>query len=112
MTKIGDIADKVLGAGLDDWVMFDTLLYYAREAAVDSPGAYKQTAIDTLEYLLKNHLVAVGDIGDTGFEPWPGSDQDVVRRVIEKAESLDWSPQGDLCWMSNTSAGDQRASGV
>ena len=110
MTKIEDIAAKVLAAGLDDWVMFDTLLYYAREATADSPDAYKQTAIDTLEYLLINGLVTVGDIDDTGFEPWLESEQDVIRRVIEKVESLDWSPQGDLCWMSNTSAGDQRAS--
>lgn len=54
--------------------------------------------------------MTVGEIGDTGFEPWTTSPvEDTVERVVRDCQAANWSPRLGLCWLSNTPEGDRRA---
>jgi hypothetical protein len=108
MSAVEWVADEVLVEGLDDWVLVDTVIGAAHEAVEGDGGDFRPVAVAAIDYLIGNGLMVAGDIGDTGFEPWPESPPAMARRVIEKCESFDWVPLGDACWLANTERGARR----
>jgi hypothetical protein len=110
MTSIESIISDVLAEGRTDWVPVDTVIGGAREVVAGDDGDFKPTAIAVIERLLLGGLMVAGEIGDHGFEQWPGTPVEVVQQVILKCESLHWEPFGAVCWLSNTEAGDRQAS--
>ncbi|OLZ47245.1 hypothetical protein [Amycolatopsis keratiniphila] len=98
-----------LDDGLDDWVPVDTLIWNAIQVVPKDSDRFAGFFATVLDYLLREGLMIVGDIGDTGFEPWTSSIEDTVERVTRDCQAVDWAPQGSLCWLSNTPKGDQRA---
>ena len=98
-----------LDRALDDWVPVDTLIWNAIQVVPEDSDRFAGFFATVLDYLLREGLMIVGDIGDTGFEPWTSSIEDTVERVIRDCQAVAWSPQGSLCWLSNTPEGDQRA---
>ncbi|MCO5968918.1 hypothetical protein [Actinoallomurus soli] len=112
MTEAHEIADEVLREGADDWVPLDSLIWYARESASNSGSDFKRLAIEALEFLLSEELVLVGDLGESGFEPWATSTTKTIERIVAACESTDWKPSGGLCWLSTTPKGDQRVQGT
>ena len=110
MTTVESIAVEMLTEGRSDWVPVDTAIGWAREVAAEDGGDFRSTAIAVIEYLVLGGLMVAGEIGDDGFEEWPGTPAESVRKVVEKCEELNWEPFGAACWLSNTEAGDMRVS--
>lgn len=50
-----------------------------------------------------------GDLGHSGFEAWSGSRDELVHRVVEQCQQLDWELLGDGCWWASTDKGDRLA---
>ncbi|WP_330271725.1 hypothetical protein OG205_32370 [Lentzea sp. NBC_00516] len=96
--------------GLMDWVSVDMAIGCAREAAAENGGDFKSIAIAVIEHLLLGGLMVPGDLGESGFEAWPGSPSELVDKVIRQCESFNWDPQGAACWLSNTETGDRLVS--
>lgn len=93
---------EILAEGLEDWVPIDRVVGRAREMA----DQFRPTAIRLVEYLLRNELVRIGDIGEGGFEEWPGDVEENIERVVRGLEVKDWNAMGELCWLANTARGD------
>ncbi|MFF0067218.1 hypothetical protein ACFYRC_38135 [Streptomyces sp. NPDC005279] len=105
------IIRELLVEGLDDWVPVDRLIGLAREAAEPSSGDFRALAGEVLADVVRGGLMAVGEIGDTGFEPWAGDDDAVLHRVVVALDRVAWIPAGGVCWLANTPEGDRLASG-
>ncbi|SFR28723.1 hypothetical protein SAMN04488564_11531 [Lentzea waywayandensis] len=86
------------------------MIGWAREVAAEDGGDFRSTAIAVIEYQVLGGLMAAGEIGDDGFEEWPGTPAETVRNAVEKCEALNWEPFGAACWLSNAEAGDVRLS--
>lgn len=112
MTGINEIGRAVLREGLDDWIPVDTLLWYVRQEHPSTEESFKATFIETARYLLGEDLMLVGEIGESGFEPWPGSVDQIIERIMTACEAVNWMPFGSVCWLSNTNAGSSLAQAV
>ncbi|WP_409491102.1 hypothetical protein [Amycolatopsis sp. cmx-11-12] len=95
--------------GLDDWVPVDSLIWNTFQIVPRDSDRFAGFFTSVLDYLLREDLMVVGDIGDTGFEPWTSSIEDTVERVVRDCQAVDWSAGLGLCWLSNTPKGDQQA---
>ena len=109
MSDVEAIAAEVLAEGLDDWIPVDTVIAAAREIAQRSGVDFTPLAIAAIDHLIEGGLMIAGDLGEEGFEPWPGPPAAVARRVTEQCESFGWEPLGAACWLANTPAGDEQA---
>ena len=109
--EIESIIDTLLREGLDDWLPVDTLLWHVREAFPAPPDRFKNLVPAVLHRLLADRLMVVGDLGESGFEPWEDTPEKTVERVIAGLEALGWEPLGGFCWLADTPQGAQRASG-
>ncbi|MFF0744955.1 hypothetical protein ACFYVL_31590 [Streptomyces sp. NPDC004111] len=101
-----EIWQEILEEGLDDWVPVDRLVGLAKEYSEDHGGSYKDLVSRVLSSLLTKELIRVGEIGEDGFEAWPGDQKEVERRVVMALGESGWVPAGDVCWLANTAAGD------
>ncbi|MFF7634365.1 hypothetical protein ACFZB9_14610 [Kitasatospora sp. NPDC008050] len=108
MTDIDGIVREILREGLDDWVPVDTLLWYVRQESPAPEESFKATFVETIRYLLSEGLMLVGEIGESGFEPWPGTVSQIIERLVAACDAVSWTPFGSVCWLSNTSAGSSR----
>ncbi|ATY13723.1 hypothetical protein CU254_27295 [Amycolatopsis sp. AA4] len=99
-----------LDEGLDDWVPVDSLIWNASQVVPKDSDRFAGFFAAVLGYLLREGLMVVGEIGDTGFEPWATlSVEDTVERVVRDCQAVSWSPKLGLCWLSNTPEGDRLA---
>jgi hypothetical protein len=54
-----------------------------------------------------------GDVTHSGFVAWELSPDDAVARITQSWDELSGLPDlGEVCWLSNTEAGDERAHSV
>ena len=107
MTGVEEISYALLREGVDDWWPIDVLLWHAREASPDPADSFKEVAVSVLGFLLSQDLATVGEIGESGFEPWSTSFDETMETVVSKCESVNWEPFGGLCWISNTAKGNR-----
>jgi hypothetical protein len=122
-TVLEDLALEVLEHGLDDWLYLAEVEYTIRDRLQSEPAEdSKKTCFALLEYLLANQLSELGDLksvgGEVRFVPWgldiEASLNKVERRWARYGGPRDESGANDVCWLSNTEAGNQvarRASG-
>ncbi|MET9259524.1 hypothetical protein [Amycolatopsis sp. NPDC004079] len=98
-----------LDEGLDDWVPVDTLIANAIQVMPETDDRFAEFFASVLDFLLREDLMVVGEIGNTGFEPWPSTTiEDTVVRVVRDCQSVDWFARGGLCWLASTPKGKQR----
>ncbi|MBN9743869.1 MULTISPECIES: hypothetical protein [unclassified Amycolatopsis] len=57
--------------GLDDWVSLDWLITNTARVVPEDSDRFARFFAAVLGYLLRKGLMVVGEIGDTGIEPWP-----------------------------------------
>ncbi|MER7117000.1 hypothetical protein ACQPZU_16205 [Saccharomonospora azurea] len=103
------VALQVLKEGLDDWVLVDDIIALSREVANQSGGSYKEVAMGVIERLLRRNEACLGVIGDSGFEDWEGTVEELCRRALVDLEANDWMPLGGSFWIRNTPEGDRVA---
>ena len=94
------IVDDVLEEAADDWVPLASLIWSAERHVTASEEDAHEAAMAALYLLLSQRLAQVGDLGESGFEPWSGADVDLVARVRAQCDELDWNPMGDGCWFA------------
>lgn len=105
-----DVLDEVLLSGLDDWVMLAQVeAMIQRHDTTAARDALVDKVADAIGELLAAGLVQVGDVdGSAGFLPWELND--AVARIRFEWQRLDRNlAMGDICWLSNTARGDERA---
>jgi hypothetical protein len=100
------ILKEILTEGLDDWVPIDQVLWLARQEATETGVASEQVTVDVLRRLMAQGLAVVGQIGDQGFEGWTGSEDEIIARVVESLDAVDWNPQGGGFWLASTPVGN------
>lgn len=106
-----NIVCELLVEGLDDWVPVDRLIGLVRASEDLRDRGLKEATVDILDHLLRQDLMAVGDLGDSGFEAWPGAVEENIAKVVAILDNFNWEPLGGACWLSNTARGDSEASG-
>ncbi|WP_406165127.1 hypothetical protein [Streptomyces sp. NBC_00996] len=97
--------------GLDDWVPVDRLLGLAEDVAQARGADFRDVAAELLRRLLDSGLMAVGDLGDSGFEAWPDSGDELLAKAVRVLDGFDWDPRLGAYWLANTPKGDAAASG-
>ncbi|MFF4805509.1 hypothetical protein ACFY1U_45215 [Streptomyces sp. NPDC001351] len=99
------IIGELLEEGLDDWAPIDRLIGLAQETAEQAGSGFRVVSVEVLTELLSGGLMAVGDLGRSGFKAWSGSPEALVRRVVAMLDGFDWRPQGGACWLADTRQG-------
>ncbi|MCX5205927.1 hypothetical protein OG897_31430 [Streptomyces sp. NBC_00237] len=100
---------EILTDCLDDWIPVDRVIGYAEEAVEEYGGQPPAVFRALLGTLLERALVTVGDIGDSGYEPWDGTASEVLERTVNACEELGWDPRLAGPWVASTPEGDRLA---
>jgi hypothetical protein len=108
-SKLEQVVHDLLDEGLTDWVPLDRIIGIAREVAAASNSDPVDVARDLIATIIRGDLMMPGDIGSEGFERWGGESEDLIVRVINQCQEMDWLPQGAGCWLANTDLGDRLA---
>jgi hypothetical protein len=110
-----DIVDEVLVSGLDDWVMLVQVESLVRQGRGGlSPDTAIGETVGAVAEMLTGGLVEVGDVREpAGFMPWGVPPADAVARIRSEWRALGRDLEmGDICWLSNTALGDERAAQI
>ncbi len=94
------VQEQLLARAADDWVMFHEVVDLVREEA---PGASEDQLVDRvldeLAPLLRGGQLVVGDVGATGFVPWPSGLAAALTEILGRWRGLPREPNlGDVCW--------------
>ncbi len=112
------LVSNVLKLGLDDWVYLAEVDYLVRDHLRGEPPEVTKTyCFAVLEHLLANGLAEAGDLQEVGgkvqFVPWDMDTRttlcEVESRWFRFAGPRDEGGASDVCWLSNTQAGDELA---
>jgi hypothetical protein len=118
MPDLGSMVDdraiaNLLVTGLDDWVLFDDVIYEARHTSpAEDPYT---TALSLVAEMLEQGLVEVGEVSrePVGFVAWDIPDHEVLARIQASLDALAGAPLPfALCWLANTDEGDRRARAI
>lgn len=103
--------DYVLASGEDDWVPFGVVVYVARTiGGATDEQAQRTLVLALVEQLLDRGLMEVGDCANGPFVAWGLSKEEMLRRISHEWSILRHPPRpGEVCWLSNTPAGDDKA---
>ncbi|BCJ32294.1 hypothetical protein [Actinocatenispora sera] len=136
--RVAYIKREILTCGSDDWIHVADIAAFAREALYGdhvqdgypeddrlSVGALALArdewlarqerealplGIRAVKELLRDGLIRVGDTVGDRFEAWPGSVLEVESRIDIKLGLVTYPVlPGDLFWIENTPAGDEKA---
>ena len=113
--ELDQVIDGLLVSGLDDWVMLTQVESAVRRAATtETSDQIVDLTVDVVAAMLEGDLVVVGTVREpAGFEPWGTASAEAVTRIRSEWRGLGRPLEmGDICWVSNTALGDQRASNV
>ncbi|WP_239308299.1 MULTISPECIES: hypothetical protein [unclassified Frankia] len=102
------LAKEILKAGLDDWVPLLAVDSLARRflSSTDEDSVHREV-IETINYLVVENLVEIGEITDGGFSPWGDSVADALMRIKHSYQGFDANRWGFTCWLNNTPQGDR-----
>lgn len=101
-----DVMHELLQAGKDDWVSLDEAAWIVAEG--DLTEGSKGLALRALGEVFQGALLVPGDLGETGFQEWPGSAQEWIARAEDELEHLAWPPMGTGFWLRLTDQGRMR----
>jgi hypothetical protein len=108
---VESLAGEILHEGLDDWVPLLAVSGRARSLGSRTGDEVRDVSLQAIRALVVAGLVEIGEVFEgTGFCAW---DEDLdtslerVRAIWETTEPERW---GFAVWVSNTPAGNERAS--
>ncbi len=101
------VIDNILANGADDWV---PLVVLVRQFDATLAGeALLRSCISVVEEGLTSGWVMVGDLNPR-FVAWPLTTASVLARIEQEWRALGRAPElGEICWLANTPAGNERA---
>jgi hypothetical protein len=98
---------ELLDCGRVDWVSLQEVVWYSTHGDVNPES--QSRALSVLRRLFTEGLMVPGDLGDVGFEDWPGTVENWLDRAWAQLESFGWAPMGDGLWLRLTNRGLERA---
>jgi hypothetical protein len=103
--------DEILMLGLDDWIQASEIASVARTVGgAATEGEVQRLSLDIIRGVIKEGLMAVGDVTTQGFHAWVLSTEEALERIEREWKALGRNPSlGEICWLSNTEKGDKRA---
>ena len=108
---VGAIVEEVLLHGLDDWVQAADIVGLIVEAGVPcrSDGIWPLYR-SVISVVLSEGLMDIGDVSEDGFKSWKLDSDAALSKLDTEWARLDGLPDlGEVCWLSNTEAGDAQA---
>lgn len=110
MSDIGELIDKVLINGLDDWVPLAGVVGIARLSCHDERESVKDATTHLVRQLIADGWAIPGDIADGGFRPWTASNDESISSILNHLQANRWNDSiNSYAWFDNTPKGDQRA---
>lgn len=105
------LIDELLIRGADDWLTASEVAWIAKSKGnAETEGAISQLSINLIRAVLRSGLMEAGDVTDGGFFAWATSPEESATRIERAWQELGRLPDlGDVCWLANTEAGDDRA---
>jgi hypothetical protein len=103
--------DFVLVRGSDDWVMAAEVAEAAKfVGGATTPAAIRELSMVLIGELLRDGLVEIGELVESGFRPWGVSDVEALARVDRAWRAMPAGPRlGDVCWLNLTQKGELAA---
>jgi hypothetical protein len=94
--------------GADDWLhMCEVASVVKKHLSLIDPVAIRAASIAAVDGMARINLIVVGDVTQQGFVPW-NDHPDAIRQRIESQWVTGTLPEiGDVCWLCNTTVGDQ-----
>ena len=112
MTRLADVRQELLLEGQDDYVGLWEIAWILRRSK-PSYGAdeIREVALEILKPLLGEGLMEPGLLRENGgFHAWTCTPEEALVRIDEEWRALGQDPNiGQVCWFSNTAAGDKAA---
>lgn len=110
-SMIDACVSEVLKRGLDDWIQAAEVASVAKSIQKQATSAdVRRVALGVIAEVLQNELMTAGDVTNEGFSEWSVTSTEALERITKAWNALDRLPElGEICWLSNTSKGDQRA---
>jgi hypothetical protein len=112
--RLGACVRDVLRRGLDDWIQAAEVVSVAISIGGASTEVDQRTlSLEIIRNVVENRLMTVGDVTGDGFHGWDLSEHDALVRIEREWLALGRRPNlGEICWLSNTEAGDDFARAV
>ena len=111
MTTVDACATELLKRGLDDWIQAAEVASVVQSVDRQATSAdIRRVALEVIDELLRGEFMKAGDVTSDGFTEWSMTPAEAIERIAREWSALSQSPElGEICWLSNTSKGDQRA---
>jgi hypothetical protein len=108
------LIDELVIRGTDDWVTAAEVAWIAKSVGrAPTNNDIKTLSVELIHAVLQAGLMEAGDVTDGGFFGWGVSPNEASARIERSWEQLDRLPNlGEVCWLANTEAGDQRGHAV
>lgn len=105
------LIDELLACGADDWVAAAEVAWIAKSmGGAATNHEIKALSVELIQAVLVAGLMEAGDVTDGGFFAWGVPPDEAVARIERSWDQLGRLPNiGDVCWLSNTRSGNQRA---
>jgi hypothetical protein len=111
---IDALIDELLIRGIDDWVTASEVAWIAKsKGKAETDDSVTQLSLDLIRAALLAGLMKAGDVTDGGFFAWETGPEESGVRIQREWKELGHLPDlGDVCWLANTEAGDDRARAI
>lgn len=97
--------ERILVRGRFDWVLSHDLVVIGSDFEYPIGLAGRARVMRILGRLLGEGLMVPGELGDAGFEDWPGAVTDWIDRSRAELDRLDWRPRSEGFWLRLTERG-------
>jgi len=112
MRALADIRQELLTEGRGDYVGLWEIAWILRRSQPSyTADEIREAALEVLGFLLCGGLMEPGILQENGgFLAWKCTPEKALARIDKEWRALGQDPNiGQVCWFSNTSAGDKAA---
>lgn len=111
MSTLEVCATEVLKRGLGDWIQAAEVASVVQSVVMQPMNVdIRRLALEVIDELVRGDFMRAGDVTSEGFTEWPMTPAAAIQRITSEWNAISRSPElGEICWLSNTSKGDQRA---
>jgi hypothetical protein len=105
------LIDELLIRGADDWITASEVAWIAKsKGEAGTEESITELSVGLIRAVLLSGLMEAGDVTDAGFFAWETASAESAARIERAWKELGHLPDiGDVCWLANTEAGDDRA---
>ena len=111
MKTVDACVEDVIKRGLEDWVQATEIAAVSRAIGnVSAEASVIDLSLRTIRAVVARELMTIGDVNHDGFQAWDLEIEVALARVERAWIALGRDPRlGEICWLCNTNAGDERA---